>query len=594
MNKKRIIRLLREINHPGILVAAMLASIFAAGFRQIVTYFLGQAVDVATQFKGGKTWEMLEYLVFGILILLLLDYASVYLFGIFTNKNTYQFRSKTVKSVISMPFFEKYTTGDLVSRINSDIQKLERFFSTDLQDTGYKLFVGIFAAMFAMWLNYKVALVLIVVSLVTAIANYRVARPVEKIETDVQAAQAAIGSAFHDAMHGHQEIKAYGLEALLVERFRKYARVHREKTYDFAHIDCLWGAIEVSVSILMHIGVVFLCLIFVLRGEMTLGDVVIFQQLGEMIKLLFRINFININQSLAVSERVFELWDHKQDQRGTVLIGHLGAPVLSLQHVRFTYPNDEKPMLKDISFDVHQRETIAIVGESGGGKTTLIYLLCGLLAPESGRINLQGVPLDQWDAQALYQHLALVDQSCTLFPVSLFENIACGLYGRDTERAHEDQIRSEVYKAAAQASLEQAVNALGGYDANVGEMGSRLSGGERQRIAIARALIKSPDLIVMDEPTSSLDAQTENNVMDTLWERGGNVSMIIVAHRLSTIRKADRILVIDDGMIAEQGDHETLLAQKGRYYELYQHQIQYNMEEPHDEAIDVGIDQRQL
>ncbi len=564
---KRLSWLFKHSKKKKIAALAMILSLLAALLRQCVTYYLGEAVDVAGKNYLSTTAVYLGYLSIGILILMTFDYLSLYFYGSFTNHNLYHFRSRTVESAIQFTLKEKakYSTGELINRLNSDLQILEKFFRTTIGDTNYKIFSGIFAAVFGFMINYKVMFVLLILCLITAVVNYFFAKPVERLQQQIQTISDRIMTAFQEAIHGNKEIKAYGIGNQMSGKFGEIVKAHMRKTFSIARIESLWGAIEITVSIALQIGIVFFCLFFVTRGEMTLGDVVIFQQLVEMIKKIFVIDFVTINKVLVTVKRIEELWSHKGDSENKAKIksGIAGKPVLEFNGVCFDYEENNasrrKPILSEVSFTIMPDESVAIVGPSGSGKSTIVNMICGILNPDDGEIKFEGHDIRQWDEQTLYDEISLVDQEARLFPISIYENIACGGYG--CSRLNENNISAAVGKAVKDASLSSFIASLKDQEkTDVGEFDGKLSGGQRQRIAIARALVKSPKLLILDEPTSALDAQTERDIISSLHHAvKGQSATITVAHRLSTIQDADKILVLNHGSIEEQGNHETLM-----------------------------------
>jgi subfamily B ATP-binding cassette protein MsbA/ATP-binding cassette subfamily B protein AbcA/BmrA len=272
-----------------------------------------------------------------------------------------------------------------------------------------------------------------------------------------------------------------------------------------------------------------------------------------------------MRETIPAVERLFEILDASAERSPERAGEHpfevqAKAPAVALEQVRFGY-DDQNPILDGLSFQVLQGETVALVGPSGSGKSTVLRLLCGFYESQEGRISVYGNPLDQCSPSDARAHLSFVAQESYLFPTTIGENIAYGRRG---------VTRDEIVAAAVMANAHDFIlEQPEGYDTLVGERGTRLSGGQRQRIALARALLKDAPLLLLDEPTSALDTQSEALVQDALDRLMEGRSVLVVAHRLSTIREADRVLVLDAGSIVESGTHEQLMQDETLYKRLY-------------------------
>ena len=325
---RKLILLLKSAKKRLMLFAAIGLSMTAALCRQGVTYFLGEAVTAAGCSQLSVTLNYLSWLAAGILLLFVIDYGSLYFYGSFTYENLYRFRSRTVQSTIRFTLKEKakYTAETLINRINGDMQLLKSFFRNGIRDTSYKLFVGIFSLIFGFFINGQVTLILTALCIITAMVDYYFAKPMEKIQKQIQELSDKTMTAFSDAIRGNKEIKTYGIKASLKERFSDIVKAHMAKVFTAARIECLWGAVEITISIALQIGIVFLCLYFVLRDEMTLGDILVFQQIVEMAKQLYIIDFVNIRKAAAAAGRVAEVWESGETASETSGIVRKGVP----------------------------------------------------------------------------------------------------------------------------------------------------------------------------------------------------------------------------------------------------------------------------
>lgn len=271
------------------------------------------------------------------------------------------------------------------------------------------------------------------------VLNYKMSKPIGKKQDEVQSIAGEVSSIFQDSINGHIEIKTFGLYDAFKYKFRNLLSLSLKKVIEMSRIECLWGAIEITASIGVQIGTVFLCLFFVIRNEMTIGDLIVFQQIQEMLRNIFNVNYINIRKAVAASERIVELWDEEPEKmEGKQKEDDKNAPIISLKDVSFSYKvydssnteQEGKKVLDSISFDIERNESVALVGPSGCGKTTLMKIICGFLKPDSGQYLYKGFLYDDWDKKLLRRGISIVDQDAHIFPGSIFDNIASGIYGQ--------------------------------------------------------------------------------------------------------------------------------------------------------------------
>ncbi|MFR8643594.1 MAG: ABC transporter ATP-binding protein, partial [Monoglobus pectinilyticus] len=300
------------------------------------------------------------------------------------------------------------------------------------------------------------------------------------------------------------------------------------------------------------------------KGSLTLGALIAFSSLlGQTLSPLMRASsmFFNLKSASASAERVFSIINEPSEQEGSEVSASLNGdvPAIQFENVSFGYEED-KPVLKNLNLSIKKGETVGFAGASGCGKSTILGLICGFYRPSSGRILIGGIDMGDRNLKAVRSLISYVSQDAYLFPFSIYDNIAMGKSG-----ATKEEVIAAAKAAYAHDFIMETEN---GYDTIVGERGSRLSGGQIQRISIARAMLKDAPILLLDEATSALDVKAEAEVQKALDNLSIGRTVLVVAHRLSTIKGADRIAVIDNGIVAECGSHDELLKKDGLYAKL--------------------------
>jgi ATP-binding cassette, subfamily B, bacterial MsbA len=474
-------------------------------------------------------------------------------------------------SKLSMDFYSKEPTGKLMSRITNDISMIQFAMSNVPGSVIRDGCTLIFLLGLAFYLNWKLAIITL---FVFPIAVYPIIRFGNKLRHVSKSGQKQMGKLYnvlYEAITGIKIVKAFSLEKNRIDIFEK-------ENKDFFNITMRsMRVVAMTAPIMEFIGSVGISSIIVLggyqvaKGVLTQGD--FFAFIGAVVSLYNPIkNISNLNntiqQSMAASDRVFEILDTVPTIKEIENAKEL-SPIkndIKFENINFGYSKN-KIVLEDLSFTIKKGEMIAIVGPSGSGKTTIMNLIPRFYDPVSGKICIDDQDISKVKIDSLRKQIGMVTQEVILFNDTIENNIRFGnMY------ASFDEIVKASKDANAHTYIQKFVD---GYDTVIGEHGSRLSGGERQRLAIARAILKNPDILLLDEATSALDAESEKLVQEALDHLVKNRTTIVVAHRLSTIRRADRILVVAHGKIIEQGTHSKLLELGGLYSKLYN--MQFNV-----------------
>ncbi len=524
---------------------------------------------------AGQYRQLLKILplAFGVAMLRVLStYGQNYVMGYLSQRVVQAIRNQLYARFIHMPisFFTQRTTGSLSARITNDVLILQESVTyvvgTAISST--LLIVGLVS--YVLYLNWQLALLALVVFPLAFFPMIKFGRKMRHATGHGQGLLADLNAQIHETLAGIRVVKAFGREADEEKRF-----VDTNRSYAATMMRSI-RASALSSPIVEAIGITaFLALVWwmgrqsIFSGDLTPGDFISFAAAAfSLYKPLKDLNGVygRMQTALAAAERCFEILDLPDDQADSpdaVEAGPLDR-ALEFKNVSFEY-EPGRVVLDGISFTLSKGEIVALVGPSGGGKSTLADLIPRFYRPTSGAVLWDGTDLNHLRAASLRRYLGVVTQETILFHGTLRANIA---YGRPSASD------AEIEAAAKAAHADEFIRETPlGYDTVIGERGASLSGGQKQRIAIARAILKDPPLLILDEATSALDTESERWVQLALEELMGRRTTLVIAHRLSTIRRAHKILVLDKGRLAEQGRHEDLLAKNGLYAHLYRMQF---------------------
>ena len=505
------------------------------------------------QFLGG-----LLLLPFGIFLRGLLGYGSSYLLAWAGMRITNDVKSNAFRKISSqsLDYFQKTTTAELITRIEADGASLNNFLRMGMSDLVKEPSTIVFLLGSMLWLNWKFTLIALIFAPIGIIPTRIVARKIKELGRRDFAANVGQGSITMESFQNIRITKAYTLEDVHAEIFRRNGQ--RSAYFNMKSIQSreMLGPVTQTLSALA----ISVVLIYALWTNCEPGTLVAFLgalfMFGASVKKLNVIGVYYTQLSVAL-ERLMALFKLQPSVREAEHPVAMAPFTRSLEFRRVCFSYGDAPVLDTISFTLARGQRLGLAGESGSGKSSLINLLFRFYDPTSGDIEIDGVPLTSFRLADLRFHLALVSQDILLFNATVAENIAFGKIGAT---------REQIIAAARDAHAHDFIEALPkGYDTPLGERGLRLSGGQRQRIAIARAFVRNAPILVLDEATASLDSQAEAEVQKAIDHLAEHRTVICVAHRLSTLRSMDRILVLQKGRIVEQGGFDQLLAQRGLF-----------------------------
>jgi ATP-binding cassette, subfamily B, bacterial MsbA len=570
MSNKDILYRLYQVIQPYRfkLVIAMLSMICVAGFTGAQAYLVKDLLDKIFMEKN------IFYLKVMPLILLAIFFTK----GIFYYLYTFllervgqsvirDFRTHIFNHIHkqSLSFFNVMPTGTLMSRIINDVSLLQQAVSNALVGSVRDFFQVVILLGVVFYMNWRLAMVSFIVLPIAAYPIVKFGKLFRKLSTRTQEEVAGVSNILHETITGSRIVKAFSRESYEGERFQRQVGKLFSLTLKDAKYRCL------QHPLMEFIGGAAIAMIIwfggkeVIAGTATPGTFFAFLTAliaaYEPVKGVTRINS-TIQQGMAAAARVFAILDIEPeigDKKGAVILPPFRSEII-FDQLTFRY-NEETPVLFNINLRVPAGEALAIVGPSGGGKTTFTNLIPRFLEIKEGRITIDSIDIRDVTVASLRRQIAMVTQQTILFNDTVRNNIAYGDLSASDEEIHE--------AARAAYALDFVLSLPNGFDTIIGEGGARLSGGERQRLSIARAILKNAPILILDEATSALDTESEREVQKALDNLMKDRTTFVIAHRLSTIKNASRIIVIKDGVIVEEGTHDTLIAKKGEYEALY-------------------------
>ena len=476
-------------------------------------------------------------------------------------------RQDLFENLVELPisYIASKSSGSLVSRLTFNVSQVSGAVTNALTTLFREGLTVIFLFSYLLYINWRLTLIFLIVTPAIGIIVSLVGRRFRRLSHRLQRSMGDVTHVISETVDGNRDMRVYGAQSSETKHFRKVNSNRYKQQMKMASTN---AAFSPTIQVLLTSAV---CVLVWLGLS---PDVVSSMSPGLFVSYLIAAGVISkpirqltsvvgvIQKALAAAEDIFKQLDEPSEaETGDKELESVKGAI-RFDNVSFTYPEQDQPTLSGVSFDAKAGEMIALVGASGGGKSTLASLLPRFINADSGEIYIDDIPISSFKLANLRQHIALVSQSVVLMNDTVNKNIAYGELQEKTE--------AQIIEAAKHANADEFIKAMeDGYSTMIGDNGVRLSGGQRQRLSIARAILKDAPIIILDEATSALDNESERLIQAALNDVTHNRTTIVIAHRLSTIEQADKILVLDGGQVVEQGTHQSLLAQNGRYAELH-------------------------
>jgi len=572
------------------LILGTLFIIISNVFAIIPAYLVRQAFDIVQRgislhsaFQGlelqTETYDLFtsSIFIYGFFILLMALLRGVFLFFmrqtiiVMSRLIEYDMKNEIYAHYQTLPlsFYRRNNTGDLMARISEDVSKVRMYIGPAIMYgiTLFTLFVMVIPFMFS--INAKLTLYSLLPLPILSVSIYFVNNIINKRSEEIQKSLSNLSTFVQEAFSGIRVIKSFVREHDFDDKFNKESNEYKDKSLQLTFVNALFFPLIMFLIGLSTILTVYIGSIEVMQGAITTGIIAEFiiyvNMLTWPVTSLGWITSI-IQRAAASQKRINEFLDTKTDIVSTLNVKQEIKGAIKFDDVSFVYPDSGIRALNRVSFSVDPGESLAVIGTTGSGKSTIANLICRMYDATDGQIKIDSHDIRAFNIPHLRGQIGYVPQDVFLFSDTLENNIAFGSNGLTKE---------QVVKAAEDADLLENIKGFpAGFDTRIGERGITLSGGQKQRLSIARAIVRNPQILILDDSLSAVDTKTENSILQAMKRIMQNRTTIIISHRVSSAKLANKIIVLDDGEIKEYGVHESLLAQGGIYKELYEKQLQ--------------------
>ena len=563
----------------------IISNIFQILPAQFVRYALDLVIDnlnVYKLFEGHTIQEgyneniKRSVVVYGLIILGMALLRGFFLFLVrqtiiaMSRHIEYDLKNEIYQQYQSLPvsFYRRNNTGDLLARISEDVSKVRMYIGPAIMYglNLLTLFLMLIPIMFT--INFRLTLFALIPLPFLSFSIYYVHNKINRRSEEIQKSLSGLATFVQEAFSGIRVLKSFAREQESAERFSQKSEEYKLKSLRLTRVNALFFPL-----ILFLIGLSIVITVFIGGTEVINGTL----SFGNIAEFIIYINLLTwpvtslgwitsiVQRAAASQKRINEFLQEKNQIKSLKNLSTEIQGDIKFENVYFTYEDSGINALKDITFEVKKGKTLAIIGTTGSGKSTIANLICRLFDPARGNIFLDGTDIGDFDIQYMRNQIGYVPQDVFLFSDSIDKNIAFGSENLDDE---------QIIQAAIDADLhDNIIDLPDGFNTVLGERGITLSGGQKQRLSIARALVRNPKILILDDSLSAVDTKTENNILNNLQDIMKGKTSIIISHRVSSAKLSDHIIVLDDGRIIEQGDHNSLIHKSGVYKELYEKQL---------------------